>query len=215
MKKEIGYKIRQIRKRQNGGKGLSMEEFGKLFDPPASKGVVSNWENNYNYPNEKRLKKLAELGGISVQNLLYGPYSEIMEKIDKEPEKETAESKAFFDREKEKLLNQYYENYHVDLDSRVKISRTILIDFLESQSNSPSFKHSVMLLEKALRYAFIHETNDEEDPTLIRFLEDIISNINDYSTNDKSLSQYTDEEIRNNIVEKIDYILSNAKKENN
>lgn len=75
MKKKIGDKIREIRKQQPGN--LSMEEFGKLFNPPASKGVVSNWENNYNYPNNARLNKIARLGNISVEELLYGEKLEI------------------------------------------------------------------------------------------------------------------------------------------
>ena len=50
--------------------GLSMEEFGKKFDSPASKGVVSNWENNYNLPNHARLKRIAELGNTTVEELL-------------------------------------------------------------------------------------------------------------------------------------------------
>lgn len=64
----MGQRIRSIRK----SKGLSMEEFGKLFDPPASKGVVSNWENNYNKPNNERVKKISEIGNISVEELQYG-----------------------------------------------------------------------------------------------------------------------------------------------
>lgn len=41
--------------------GLNMDEFGKLFDPPASKGAVSNWENGYNLPNNKRIKDIKRL----------------------------------------------------------------------------------------------------------------------------------------------------------
>ena len=70
LKKKIGDKIKKIRKQQCGN--LSMEEFGKLFNPPASKGVVSNWENNYNYPNNERLKVIAKLGDISLDELLQG-----------------------------------------------------------------------------------------------------------------------------------------------
>lgn len=62
-------KIRQIRKNL----GLSMEEFGKLFNPPASKGGVSNWENGYNLPNNERLKRIAELGNTSVAEILKPP----------------------------------------------------------------------------------------------------------------------------------------------
>lgn len=66
--KVIGSRIRHIRET----KGLSMKEFGELFDPIASKGVVSNWENGYNLPNAERQKRIAELGGISVDELLRG-----------------------------------------------------------------------------------------------------------------------------------------------
>ena len=64
----INHRIKEIRKSLN----MSMEEFGKLFDPVASKGVVSNWENNYNYPNKKRLEKIASLGNMTMDELLYG-----------------------------------------------------------------------------------------------------------------------------------------------
>lgn len=64
----VGSRIRHIR----DTKGLTMKQFGELFDPPASKGLVSNWENGYNLPNQERLKKIAELGGITVQELLHG-----------------------------------------------------------------------------------------------------------------------------------------------
>lgn len=66
MSKEVGDKIKSIR--MNLGKTL--EEFGKLFDPPASKGVVSNWENGYNLPNNNRLLKIAKLGNVTVEELL-------------------------------------------------------------------------------------------------------------------------------------------------
>lgn len=65
---QIGNKIKLIRKEL----GLNMEDFGKLFTPTASKGVISNWENNYNLPNNERLKRIAELGGIPVNELLKG-----------------------------------------------------------------------------------------------------------------------------------------------
>lgn len=62
----IGKKIYLIRKEL----GLNMEEFGKLFDPPVTKGTISKWENGKYLPNNERLKKIAELGKISVSQLL-------------------------------------------------------------------------------------------------------------------------------------------------
>ena len=61
-------KIKSIRKER----GLSLEDFGKLLKPPADRGQVSRWENNKNKPNNERLKSIADIGGISVDELLNG-----------------------------------------------------------------------------------------------------------------------------------------------
>lgn len=63
----VGKRINVIRKE----KGLTMEAFGSLIDG-ASKGLVNNWEKGVNLPNAKRLKLIANAGGISVNELLYG-----------------------------------------------------------------------------------------------------------------------------------------------
>ena len=68
-KKALGQRIKSLRK----SKGLTMEQFGKLFDN-ASKGVVSNWEKGSNVPNNERLKMIAEFGEITVDELLYGSF---------------------------------------------------------------------------------------------------------------------------------------------
>lgn len=60
----LGEKIKRIRK----DKGLTMEEFGKLLD--ASKGNVSMWESGKVTPSNERLKSIADLAGISVEELL-------------------------------------------------------------------------------------------------------------------------------------------------
>lgn len=59
-KKDIGQKIKIIRLK----KGMTLEEFGKLFN--TSKGIISRWENGISTPTPERLKKIAELGGVSV-----------------------------------------------------------------------------------------------------------------------------------------------------
>lgn len=65
-KKEIANRIKSIRLTL----GLTMEEFGKKLD--TSKGAVNNWEKEKSLPNNERLKRIAELGNISVNELLYG-----------------------------------------------------------------------------------------------------------------------------------------------
>lgn len=67
----LSNRIRKIRESRNE----TMEEFGlNNFNPPASKGVVSNWENGYNKPNKKRLDAIAKLGEMSTEELLHGEY---------------------------------------------------------------------------------------------------------------------------------------------
>lgn len=63
----MGNRIKAIRK----SLGKSQEEFGQLFDPPAPKSSVSYWENGGG-PNKRRLQKIAELGGVSVEYLING-----------------------------------------------------------------------------------------------------------------------------------------------
>lgn len=60
----LGQRIKEIRINL----GVTMEEFGKLLD--ASKGNVSMWESGKVTPNNLRLKAIADIAGISVDELL-------------------------------------------------------------------------------------------------------------------------------------------------
>ena len=60
--------IQIIRKENNE----TLEEFGKRFDPIAHKSLVSKWEKGLSKPNNKRLKEIAKLANISVDQLIYG-----------------------------------------------------------------------------------------------------------------------------------------------
>ncbi|WP_227744997.1 helix-turn-helix domain-containing protein [Lysinibacillus sp. OL1] len=77
----IGERIKKIRLQL----GFTMEDFGSLIDN-ASKGNVSNWERGVNIPRYERIRKIALLGGVSPNMVLYGqeklPLSEdILDKI--------------------------------------------------------------------------------------------------------------------------------------
>ena len=66
-KDDVGFRISNIRKRL----GLNQELFGQKINL-AHKSLVSKWEKGQSLPNNERLKMIAELGGISVDELLYG-----------------------------------------------------------------------------------------------------------------------------------------------
>lgn len=74
--KELGNRIKHIRLKL----GKSQEEFGQLFDPPAPKSAVSRWEHGGS-PNKKRLKIIAKLGNISVDDLVNGSLKEAISNI--------------------------------------------------------------------------------------------------------------------------------------
>lgn len=68
----IGARIRAIRL----ARGMTMEEFGEYFG--ARKGVINNWEKGRNLPNKRRIKAIADMANISVQELLYGIKEKVM-----------------------------------------------------------------------------------------------------------------------------------------
>ncbi|MEE6704442.1 helix-turn-helix transcriptional regulator [Limosilactobacillus reuteri] len=70
-KKALGRRIRAIRLQL----GLTMEDFIERIDSKPGRGrsgTVNNWETGKNAPNKKRLQKIAELGGVSVEYLING-----------------------------------------------------------------------------------------------------------------------------------------------
>lgn len=67
-KNEVGIRIRTLRNKH----GLTLEEFGLIFDPPASKSIVSRWETGKSLPSSARIKVIAEKFHVSTLYLLYG-----------------------------------------------------------------------------------------------------------------------------------------------
>lgn len=74
-KKSFGNRVKSIRK----SVGLNQDELGKLMKNPArgenaaNTAVVSGWERGMSVPGPYRLKVIADLGEITVDELLYGP----------------------------------------------------------------------------------------------------------------------------------------------
>jgi len=61
--KTTGEQIKSIRLKL----GETLEQFGERFN--TSKATVFNWEKGRNLPNKSNLKKIAEIGGVSVEEL--------------------------------------------------------------------------------------------------------------------------------------------------
>lgn len=65
-KPRVGVRIKDIRME----KGMTTKEFGALFG--ASDSNVTSWEKGRTLPNEERLRKIADIAGMTVQKLLEG-----------------------------------------------------------------------------------------------------------------------------------------------
>ena len=65
-KQQVGQRIKDIRME----KGMEQQEFANIINATVS--ALSNWENGRNLPNKERLKNIADLAGMTVQQLLEG-----------------------------------------------------------------------------------------------------------------------------------------------
>ncbi|MFW3331990.1 helix-turn-helix domain-containing protein [Aerococcus viridans] len=73
---EVGTRIKKIRT----DLGYSMSQFGELISN-SPKTTVNNWERGINLPKEDKLKKIALLGKVTTNELLYGTPEEFLSKI--------------------------------------------------------------------------------------------------------------------------------------
>lgn len=73
---EVGRRIKEIRTNL----GYSMSQFGELISN-SPKTTVNNWERGINLPKEDKLKKIALLGKMTTNELLYGSPEEFITKI--------------------------------------------------------------------------------------------------------------------------------------
>lgn len=180
-KKLVGERISVIRK----SLGLTMEMFGNRV-LNADRSLVSKWERGKAVPNNARVKIIAELGGISVNELLYGKLA----------------FNDLSDEEKATVLAQQSENL-----TKRKSGRTqYILDFLDNISEFKSHDEALSLLSNAIRYSFIVEKYSNEGTKLISLLDHIIKILNDYTESGK-----TKEEVRENLIGYLDYILDNSK----
>ncbi|SEI59101.1 Helix-turn-helix domain-containing protein [Alkalibacterium gilvum] len=95
----VASRIKQIR----NNNGWTLEQLGERLN--ASKVSVHNWENARNLPNKKRLKQIADLGGTSVDYLLYGDIENFARSVFIE------EMESFLDKLRNKDNSQYIVKY--------------------------------------------------------------------------------------------------------
>lgn len=91
-KKLVGKRIQAIRL----NRGLTLEQFGELIGAskssisewesgkhlPPAKSIISRWEKGVMLPNNSRINKIAQLGNLTVNELLYGDNANDIEELE-------------------------------------------------------------------------------------------------------------------------------------
>lgn len=127
--KELGERIKFVRTQL----GLTMEEFIQRIDGKDGKGrsgTVNNWETGKNAPNKRRLKRIAELGNISVP-YLQGVKPELLKK---------------WDDNMAKMFNDSVSSFE-NLQTMDKITVTSIISFLNSCDKVTTDKFNSFMIE--------------------------------------------------------------------
>lgn len=146
-KGEVGSRIKTIR--------ISLKEttalFAKRFNPPASDSLVSRWERGVNLPNNQRLKEIADMGNMSVDELLH------------RKEKEQITMKTEIYKGKVKIVDEKIGDVVLELES----GDYGFMDLLEELKNDDLFEYydgSGLYILKEVK--FIHK---EENKVINRF----------------------------------------------
>lgn len=133
---ELGNRIKAIRMKL----GKNQTEFGNMFDPPAPKGAVSRWEHGGS-PNKKRLKKIADLGGVSVEFLVNGA-----------PSLTFAEIKELSNRVKHGTATDFDKSQLKDVAMQNYINFSSIRDKFASDSNKRIKEEQQLFASKPLNF---------------------------------------------------------------
>jgi transcriptional regulator with XRE-family HTH domain len=186
-KKRIGSRIRVIRNEL----GLTMKEFGKRFDPPASDSIVSRWERGINLPNEERLKRVSELGDISMFYLTTGKKA-IADLTDDEKKEAVQSVGDVFEQYNQIIKDDVKNDIKQLLDTELTFVETMYLDnmlrYLKMADTQDIIGISsiIVTLIRSVEYKNADDADkDELNKFLKNELDDITKFFHDYFFNDK------------------------------
>lgn len=117
----VGKKIKQIRLSNGWTLKKFSDEISKVIgdNKQIAEGVISRWESGISLPNPKRLKAIAQIANITVEELLYGNYirycfDECWQKWINSNHKKidnfilSEERLEYLEKEKEKIFDDFY-----------------------------------------------------------------------------------------------------------
>lgn len=146
--------------------GLTQEKFGKKFNPPATKGIISRWEKGTSIPNPERLKEISEMTGKSTYYLITGikGYEDLSKKeqteIDKKNQNAILESKKIESKKMESINDEFPELLSKDSLSKLSLNeRALLINTIEIISTTRKKNNTaiIKLLNNTIINAILSE----------------------------------------------------------
>lgn len=189
----IGKRIKEIRA------SLKMKQKEFAYKIGATVSALSNWENGRNKPNDIMAKAIADLGNITVNELLHGNKEDFIKKIG---------YKAYQDLKNNKTIVSKVEEREADY---LEIINNKVSEFLESDN---IFEEDYIIYDSFMRTFYCElDYNKRNDKNAIKFIEHQlglnIDNINDYLE-----SSLTQKAIKNGDIsrEAYDFILKHLEK---
>ncbi|MBL1227927.1 helix-turn-helix transcriptional regulator [Enterococcus sp. BWB1-3] len=165
-KKRVGTRIKSIRKQLK----LTQPEFGRLVNnnKPIDKKTIYEWEKGVHLPKSERLSKIANLGNVTVQDLIYGNIEEYIFGIILYRDEVILKDLTFSDMNLFQHLYSQYPPIRPDLiswiDSYFKLDSTaqesITINTLKSIENEKTTFPDIFEIENFFIQAIIQECED-------------------------------------------------------
>lgn len=194
----LGNRIRSIRLE----KSMNLKEFGFYIDN-TSDSIVSRWEKGKSVPNAKRLKLIANAGGISVDELLYGSYDSFAYSIYSDiMNEEYTEGYLRFE------ASALKEIYKSDGTKFKKIFDEALLRIKEL-----GYTYSDTQEIKEIFYDLIFEYYHNEEPTnsgLINHVKRVLYNLDTFTLMEYWDSAPKDQPISNDLIGTLKVILNDA-----
>lgn len=181
----VGLRIKGIREQL----GFNQKEFAKLIN--ATVPAVSNWENGRSLPNNERIKKISKIGGISVEELLYGNYEARIRNIlmDQESNEDVAQVVQLVIRGFENSGNRYPTREEIVNDYNYLVSA-----INDAREKNQSTMTLAINLYNAKRDLALYLENIENLELIESVNKEVKSAIEQYNIYfDKSVSEIVDE----------------------
>lgn len=203
----LGARIKSIRLE----KSMNLKEFGFYIDN-TSDSIVSRWEKGKSIPNAKRLKLIANAGGVSVDELLYGNLKSFATRVSLEVVKE------FSAKYEKKAIDNYFVKF-IDIKEVFEAFDNWLSDNIENITyDEEMIKEKTMeiILENKERHKTQNPVNQKE--AIEKIFEKIV-----YAKLDlKEYFYYAEEEndeiklilrdgMQEDLYNALDFILTNSR----